>query len=67
MTLKLFDVVIPSQPIDGIPADSICTVVDVYKDGEVEVEFCTPGGVTIEIRPVLSTQIKAIPKIKKAA
>ena len=59
MTFKLYDVVAATSafPEFGIRSGMTGAIVDVYTDGEVEVEFCDKNGETIALIPLQSTQI----------
>lgn len=59
MAYKLFDVVNAAAvlPEFGIHAGMTGTVVDVYPNGEVEVEFCNKNGETIAMVPLRPSQI----------
>lgn len=68
MAIKLFDVVTAAEalPESGIRAGMTGTVVDVYPDGNVEVEFCNQDGETLAMVPLRPSQIK-LADIRKAA
>lgn len=69
MTYKQFDIVTATEalPEFGVRFGMTGVVVDVYQDGEVEVEFCDDRGVTIALVPMRQTQIKLSVTTKKAA
>lgn len=68
MACKIYDVVtaVEALPESGIHVGMIGTIVDVYPDGKVEVEFCGENGETIAMVPLRPSQI-ALEDIHKAA
>ena len=68
MAYNLFDVVTASEalPEFGIHAGMTGTVVEVYQDGAVEVEFCDQNGVTLIHAAMQPSQI-ALADIRSAA
>lgn len=68
MTYKLFDEVaaVKALPDLGISAGMTGVIVDVYPDGEVEVEFCNATGETLALVPLNASQIAPV-EIRKAA
>ena len=68
MAFKLFDTVtaLVSLPASGIRAGMSGTVVEAYKDGAVEVEFCDENGATLSMQPMQSAQV-SLADIRKAA
>lgn len=68
MIYKLYDEVtaVKALPDIGISAGMAGVVVDVYPDGEVEVEFCNATGETLALVPLNASQI-ALVEIRKAA
>ncbi len=69
MNYKHFDVIetIVDFPEYGIRAGGIGTIVDVYPDGELEVEFADKAGETVAIFAVAREQIKLASNFGKAA
>jgi hypothetical protein len=69
MTFKLLDVVTATEavPESGVRSGMTGVVVDVYQDGEVEVEFCDSRGATLALVPMRQSQLKASVPSKKAA
>lgn len=59
MAYKTYDVVTAVEALSefGISAGMTGTVVDVYPDGEVEVEFCGENGETLALVPLRSSQV----------
>ena len=59
MAYKLFEVVTTTEalPEFGISAGMVGVIVDVYPDGEFEVEFCNKDGETIAMVPLRPSQI----------
>jgi len=68
MDYKLYDVVTATAelPESGISAGMTGAIVDIYPDGEIEVEFCNKNGDTIAMAPLRLSQI-APADIQKAA
>lgn len=68
MTYKLYDEVTAAKALPdlGISAGMAGVIVDVYLDGEVEVEFCNATGETLALVPLKSSQIAPV-EIRKAA
>lgn len=68
MTYKLHDEVtaVKALPDLGISAGMTGVVVDVYPDGEVEVEFCNAAGETLALVPLKSSQIALVDNRKAA-
>lgn len=69
MAFKQFDTVtaLEDLPAFGVRTGMLGTVVDVYSDGSVEVEFFDVSWTTVAIAPVRSTQIQLRALEKKAA
>jgi len=57
---------VKALPDPGISAGMTGVVVDVYPDGEVEVEFCNSTGETLALIPLRPSQI-ALVDTQKAA
>lgn len=68
MAYKLYDKVtaVKALPDLGISAGMTGVVVDVYPDGEVEVEFCNATGETLALVPLNSSQIELVDTQKAA-
>lgn len=66
MAYKLFDVVTATKalPESGISAGMTGAIVDVYPDGEVEVEFCNKDGEAIAMLPMQLSQIALLDSAK---
>lgn len=62
MTLKEFDVVelIADFPAYGIKAGTVGTIIDLYADGEYEVEIADESGATLDCFAVKPDQIRLV-------
>ena len=69
MQFNEFDVVELSVdfPEHGIKAGTMATIVDVYSDGEYEVEITNAAGVTLEVFAVRPEQIRPAQRLPAAA
>jgi len=69
MRFKEFDVVklIVDFPEYGLKAGSLGTIVDIYSDGEYEIEITTAEGDTLDCVAVTPDQIREARKLDVAA
>ena len=69
MTFKDFDVVelVVDFPEYGVKAGSIGTIVDIYSDGEYEIEITNAEGDTLDCFAVTPEQIRPARKLDVAA
>jgi hypothetical protein len=66
MTFQLLDVVTANVafPDSGVTPGMLGTIVEVYSDGEYEVEFCDDNGVTLAMVPMTPSQFFPYSEIK---
>ena len=69
MKFKLLDVVRATEDVPGfaVKAGDIGTVVEVYEDGDYEVEFCDQDGRTLTTLAMPDRQLQsAVPRLQAA-
>lgn len=68
MTYKVLDVVKTrvDLPGDGIAAGTVGTVVDLYTDGEMEVEFANDRGETLALVAMAPGQLQLVQPLRRA-
>ena len=69
MSYKVLDVVKTriDLPADGIAAGTVGTVVDLYADGELEVEFANDRGETLALVAMAPDQLQSAHPLRRAA
>ena len=69
MKFNQFDVVelVADLPDHGIKAGTVATIVDVYADGEYEIEITNDDGDTLDCLAVESGQIRHLKRLGAAA
>ncbi len=69
MTFELLGVVCATTdfPVFGIKVGDVGTVVEVYDDGEYEVEFCSEKGETLAVFAMSEKQLRPAHTLKQAA